>query len=380
MTSRAPSSTSAQSQQQPGTTQRIREKPQGFRPVLRSKPTTSSQTTSKTSSFPVMLTTSVSGLQSDHSVRDLNNQSNHSSNAAVMPSIDGKENKSCDTTSSTTHGTSLKGSSTIGLNSKENTSSVAVPKELEVSSNLNGTSSSISKFSTLIRIFKPWKWRRRKKSERFKETSRSLERRISMRASKEDLIQRGVLKPDQSNGKNGSSNSISNQNDNLVRMTNGVMPSPSNDSLSRDLPSSGTALNKVSPMVHGHLTGAVATCLVGMSSGPPVLRSSLTQKSNNIQPQSQNQQQTNNQQQQHPIQQKQTSWKATRQSSSSSNSSDTPKEPVSMNGSSSSHSNGMQIDSNVAPIEVTNGSTTNSAPYYGAQMSYSGKGKNPPSK
>lgn len=44
------------------------------------------------------------------------------------------------------------------------------------------------------RLFKPWKWRRKKKSEKFEATSRSLERKISMRASKEELIQRGVLR------------------------------------------------------------------------------------------------------------------------------------------------------------------------------------------
>lgn len=45
------------------------------------------------------------------------------------------------------------------------------------------------------RLFKPWKWRRKKKSEKFEATSRTLERKISMRSSKEELIQRGVLQP-----------------------------------------------------------------------------------------------------------------------------------------------------------------------------------------
>ncbi|XP_041101225.1 phosphatase and actin regulator 1-like isoform X1 [Polyodon spathula] len=50
-----------------------------------------------------------------------------------------------------------------------------------------------SKFATLGRLFKPWKWRK-KKSEKFKQTSAALERKISMRQSRDELIKRGVLK------------------------------------------------------------------------------------------------------------------------------------------------------------------------------------------
>ncbi|XP_038624002.1 phosphatase and actin regulator 1 isoform X3 [Tachyglossus aculeatus] len=50
-----------------------------------------------------------------------------------------------------------------------------------------------SKFANLGRIFKPWKWRK-KKSEKFNHTSTALERKISMRQSREELIKRGVLK------------------------------------------------------------------------------------------------------------------------------------------------------------------------------------------
>ncbi|CAM9507196.1 unnamed protein product [Lampetra planeri] len=50
-----------------------------------------------------------------------------------------------------------------------------------------------SKFATLGRIFKPWKWRKRK-SEKFKQTSAALERKFSERQSREQLIQRGLLK------------------------------------------------------------------------------------------------------------------------------------------------------------------------------------------
>uniref|UniRef100_A0A3P8QMN9 Phosphatase and actin regulator n=1 Tax=Astatotilapia calliptera TaxID=8154 RepID=A0A3P8QMN9_ASTCA len=50
-----------------------------------------------------------------------------------------------------------------------------------------------SKFATLGRLLKPWKWRK-KKSEKFKQTSAALERKMSMRQSRDELIKRGVLK------------------------------------------------------------------------------------------------------------------------------------------------------------------------------------------
>ncbi|KAM9315959.1 LOW QUALITY PROTEIN: phosphatase and actin regulator 2 [Gastrophryne carolinensis] len=50
------------------------------------------------------------------------------------------------------------------------------------------------RLSTIGKIFKPWKWRKKKASEKFQETSAVLERKISMRQSREELIRRGVLK------------------------------------------------------------------------------------------------------------------------------------------------------------------------------------------
>ncbi|XP_020779094.1 phosphatase and actin regulator 1-like isoform X1 [Boleophthalmus pectinirostris] len=50
-----------------------------------------------------------------------------------------------------------------------------------------------SKFASLGRLLKPWKWRK-KKSEKFKQTSAALERKMSMRQSRDELIKRGVLK------------------------------------------------------------------------------------------------------------------------------------------------------------------------------------------
>ncbi|XP_065074055.1 basic-leucine zipper transcription factor A-like isoform X3 [Ochlerotatus camptorhynchus] len=53
-----------------------------------------------------------------------------------------------------------------------------------------------SKFSAFGRFFKPWKWRRKKKSEKFESTSKSLERKISVRANREELVQKGILLPE----------------------------------------------------------------------------------------------------------------------------------------------------------------------------------------
>ncbi|XP_065804056.1 phosphatase and actin regulator 4A isoform X2 [Labrus bergylta] len=50
------------------------------------------------------------------------------------------------------------------------------------------------KFSKMGRIFKPWKWRKKKQSEKFAEASIALERKISVRKSRQELISRGVLK------------------------------------------------------------------------------------------------------------------------------------------------------------------------------------------
>ncbi|GFY35100.1 phosphatase and actin regulator 2 [Trichonephila clavipes] len=50
------------------------------------------------------------------------------------------------------------------------------------------------RFVLLRRIFEPWQWKRRKKRNRFEQTSRTLERNISMRSTKE-LIKKDVLMP-----------------------------------------------------------------------------------------------------------------------------------------------------------------------------------------
>ncbi|GLG96343.1 Phosphatase and actin regulator 1 [Gryllus bimaculatus] len=53
-----------------------------------------------------------------------------------------------------------------------------------------------SKLAALGRLFKPWKWKRKKKSDKFEAASRSLERKISVRAPRDELVQKGILPPD----------------------------------------------------------------------------------------------------------------------------------------------------------------------------------------
>ncbi|GFY19875.1 phosphatase and actin regulator 2 [Trichonephila clavipes] len=51
------------------------------------------------------------------------------------------------------------------------------------------------RFVLLRKIFQPWQWKRRKKRNRFEQTSRTLQRKISMRSTKDQLIKKDVLMP-----------------------------------------------------------------------------------------------------------------------------------------------------------------------------------------
>ncbi|XP_047231631.1 phosphatase and actin regulator 1 isoform X2 [Girardinichthys multiradiatus] len=75
-----------------------------------------------------------------------------------------------------------------------------------------------SKFATLGRLFKPWKWRK-KKSEKFKQTSAVLERKMSTRQSREELIKKGLLK--EVYEKDGTSSLVLREE---VKMENGRSP------------------------------------------------------------------------------------------------------------------------------------------------------------
>ncbi|XP_056597707.1 phosphatase and actin regulator 4A isoform X1 [Triplophysa dalaica] len=63
----------------------------------------------------------------------------------------------------------------------------------------NSSTKGKGKFSNLGKIFKPWKWRKKKSSEKFKETSEVLERKLSVRKPKEELLERGLLKDNPDN-------------------------------------------------------------------------------------------------------------------------------------------------------------------------------------
>ncbi|GFS94849.1 retrovirus-related Pol polyprotein from transposon 412 [Trichonephila clavipes] len=55
--------------------------------------------------------------------------------------------------------------------------------------------SNYRRFVLLRRIFQPWQWKRRKKRNRFEQTSRTLQRKISMRSTKDQLVKKDVLMP-----------------------------------------------------------------------------------------------------------------------------------------------------------------------------------------
>ncbi|GFV41008.1 phosphatase and actin regulator 2 [Trichonephila clavipes] len=51
------------------------------------------------------------------------------------------------------------------------------------------------RFVLLRKIFQPWQWKRRKKRNRFEQTSRTIQRKISMRSTKDQLVKKDVLLP-----------------------------------------------------------------------------------------------------------------------------------------------------------------------------------------
>ncbi|GFX15902.1 phosphatase and actin regulator 2 [Trichonephila clavipes] len=80
-------------------------------------------------------------------------------------------------------------------------------RRLSCSDNPSPMKTKQRRFSMLRRIFEPWQWKRRKKRDRFEQTSRTLERKISMRSTKEEFIKKDVLMPDGSdNDRDGKIN------------------------------------------------------------------------------------------------------------------------------------------------------------------------------
>jgi len=233
-----------------------------------------------------------------------------------------------------------------------------------------------SKFSTLIRLFKPWKWRRRRKSDRFKEGTRSLERNFSTKSTNEEVIRRGAVRPEarpdfkrsQSENPEIAKSSSGDFIDVKAPSTNGGLVSTSNEDSS---PASSThhavGLNKVSPMT-GHLTGAVATCLVGVAPSQALLRSSQNQKfnqsNNKSQPQSQ---QTSEPNSSYANSQPQPTWKSQEMQRESS-STTTTFAPSSGAGNSSS------LKQSVAVSHPTNQETSsNTTSFSSSSYPYTGK-------
>jgi hypothetical protein len=112
-----------------------------------------------------------------------------------------------------------------------------------------------------MRLFAPWKWRRKKKTD---SSDRKQERRMS---KQEDPIQRTVLIPDL---KSDFTSKPQNQQLDLCSQ-------PEDPAGGSSTTTAVVGLNRVSPAT-SHLTGAVATCLVGMG---PLLRSSLNGRPEN---------------------------------------------------------------------------------------------------
>ncbi|GFW60325.1 integrase catalytic domain-containing protein [Trichonephila clavipes] len=68
-------------------------------------------------------------------------------------------------------------------------------RRLSCSDNPSPMKSEHRRFVLLRRIFQPWQWKRRKKRNRFEQTSRTLQRKISMRSTKDQLVKKDVLMP-----------------------------------------------------------------------------------------------------------------------------------------------------------------------------------------
>ncbi|GFX29059.1 hypothetical protein TNCV_3031011 [Trichonephila clavipes] len=63
-------------------------------------------------------------------------------------------------------------------------------RRLSCSDNPSPMKTKQRRFAMLRRIFQPWQWKRRKKRDRFEQTSRALERKISMSSTKDQLIKK----------------------------------------------------------------------------------------------------------------------------------------------------------------------------------------------
>ncbi|GFX04081.1 hypothetical protein TNCV_3972301 [Trichonephila clavipes] len=72
-------------------------------------------------------------------------------------------------------------------------------RRLSCSDNPSPMKSKYRRFVLLRKIFEPWQFKRRKKRNRFEQTSRTLQRKISMRSTKDQLVKKDVLMPVKNN-------------------------------------------------------------------------------------------------------------------------------------------------------------------------------------
>lgn len=78
------------------------------------------------------------------------------------------------------------------------------------------------------KIFKPWKWRKKKSSDKFQETSEELERKMSTRRTRQELIEQGVLKevPDNDPGDTQNVKQSNVKNGHTLPVSTGVSTGP----------------------------------------------------------------------------------------------------------------------------------------------------------
>ncbi|CAG2162261.1 unnamed protein product [Oppiella nova] len=171
---------------------------------------------------------------------------------------------------------SVKYGSNVTTNETSIVSTNGVSNACNPSHNKSPQKTNSSRFSSLAKIFKPWKWKRKKKSEKFENTSKALERRISMRSTKADLIQRGVLLPEKN--ETTKSGFISNMNGvkdydlankevvqslpTTVTITSGITCQTSNSTTDKV---STTSKSVIPISLSGYLKGAIATPLVAIA-------------------------------------------------------------------------------------------------------------------
>ncbi|RWS16483.1 Phosphatase and actin regulator 1-like protein [Dinothrombium tinctorium] len=165
-----------------------------------------------------------------------------------------------------------KNKTNISANASKNDENKSSSNQLDICANKPGAIGG-GKFATLIKIFKPWKWKRRRKSEQFEKASKALERRISVRATKEDLIQRGVLLPENKlpfhlpTTHTEDDSELMQSNGNLVEEgKSSTVPKSFSLSSQTNINQQYGLSNKISPMLScSHLKGAVPTPLVAIS-------------------------------------------------------------------------------------------------------------------